>query len=113
MCQESRYYEQLRLVQPGRLSNGYGDYSDQDLRVISEIRALSGLGINPARAAPFIECLDAGHQHSDECPASLAAYRDGIAELVGQSNPLPPGASTWSKGCTRARTAPLERRAPP
>jgi peroxiredoxin len=42
---------------------------------------LSGFGINPARAAPFIECLDAGHQHSDECPASLAAYRDSIAAL--------------------------------
>src|SRR3954468_3270015 len=24
---------------------------------------------------------DAGHEHSDECPASLAAYRDSIAEL--------------------------------
>lgn len=76
-----RYYEQLGLVLPGRLPNGYRDYSDHDLRVISEIRALAGFGINPARAAPFIECLDAGHRHSDECPASLAAYRDSIAEL--------------------------------
>ncbi|MGO4385133.1 redoxin family protein [Specibacter sp. RAF43] len=76
-----RYYERLGLVQPGRLANGYRDYSGHDLRVIREIRALAGFGINPARAAPFIECLDAGHQHSDECPASLAAYRDSIAEL--------------------------------
>ncbi|ALV47100.1 peroxiredoxin [Arthrobacter alpinus] len=76
-----RYYEQLGLVKPGRLSNGYRDYSDHDLRVISEIRALSGFGINPARAAPFVECLEAGHQHSDECPASLAAFRDSITEL--------------------------------
>ena len=76
-----RYYEQLGLVLPGRLSNGYRDYSDHDLRVITEIRTLSGFGINPARAAPFIECLETGHQHSDECPASLAAYRDSIAEL--------------------------------
>ncbi|PYI64846.1 peroxiredoxin [Arthrobacter livingstonensis] len=76
-----RYYEQLGLVRPGRLPNGYRDYSDHELRVISEIRALAGFGINPARAAPFIECLEAGHRHSDECPASLAAYRDSIAEL--------------------------------
>lgn len=76
-----RYYEQLGLVQPGRLSNGYRNYSDHDLRVVSEIRALAGLGINSARAAPFIECLETGHQHSDECPASLAAYRYSIAEL--------------------------------
>lgn len=76
-----RYYEQLGLVRPGRLANGYRDYSDRDVRVISEIRALSGFGINPARAAPFVECLETGHLHSDECPASLAAYRDSIAEL--------------------------------
>lgn len=76
-----RYYEQLGLVQPVRLSNGYRDYSDHDLRVIGEIRALSALGIAPSRVAPFIECLETGHQHSDECPASLAAYRDSIAEL--------------------------------
>ncbi|MHA7306012.1 MerR family transcriptional regulator [Arthrobacter sp. TMN-49] len=76
-----RYYEQLGLVRPGRLPNGYRDYSDHDVRVVSEIRVLFGLGINPARAAPFVECLRTGHQHSDECPASLAAYRDSIAEL--------------------------------
>lgn len=76
-----RYYEQLGLVRPERLANGYRDYSGHELRVISEIRALSLLGINPARAAPFVDCLEAGHQHSDECPASLAAYRDSIAEI--------------------------------
>lgn len=76
-----RYYEQLGLVQPSRLLNGYRDYSDHDLRVISEIRVLAEVGINPSRASPFIQCLDTGHQHSDECPASLAAYRDSIAEL--------------------------------
>lgn len=76
-----RYYEQLGLIQPNRLSNGYRDYSDHDLKVVGEIRVLAGVGINPARATPFIECLDRGHEHSDECPASLAAYRDSIAEL--------------------------------
>ncbi|MFF1875548.1 peroxiredoxin, partial [Kitasatospora herbaricolor] len=34
-----------------------------------------------SKATPFIECLGTGHVHSDECPASLAAYRDGIADL--------------------------------
>ncbi|WP_104111321.1 MerR family DNA-binding transcriptional regulator [Arthrobacter sp. N199823] len=76
-----RYYEQLGLIQPNRLSNGYRDYSDHDLKVVGEIRVLAGVGINPARANPFIECLDMGHEHSDECPASLAAYRASIAEL--------------------------------
>ncbi|MGP9503234.1 MerR family transcriptional regulator [Specibacter sp. AOP5-B1-6] len=76
-----RYYEGLGLVAPQRLSNGYRDYSDHELRVVQEIRTLAEQGIAPARAAPFVECLATGHRHSDECPASLTAYRDSIAEL--------------------------------
>lgn len=76
-----RYYEELGLVAPERLSNGYRDYSDRELRIVQEIRTLAAQGIAPAKAAPFVECLATGHHHSDECPASLTAYRDGIAEL--------------------------------
>ncbi|WP_223693116.1 MerR family transcriptional regulator [Leifsonia poae] len=76
-----RYYESLGLVVPERLPNGYREYSDDHLRAVAEIRKLAASGIAPSRATPFIECLDTGHEHSDECPASLAAYRAGIAEL--------------------------------
>jgi len=76
-----RYYERLGLIAPVRSNNGYRDFDDDDLRVVAEIRELAASGIAPGKAAPFVECLDAGHEHSDECPASLAAYRDGIAEL--------------------------------
>jgi peroxiredoxin/DNA-binding transcriptional MerR regulator len=76
-----RYYERLGLVVPVRRSNGYRDYDEGHVRVVAEIRELAASGIAPGKAGPFVECLDAGHQHSDECPASLAAYRDSIAEL--------------------------------
>ncbi|MFF1876645.1 MerR family DNA-binding transcriptional regulator [Leifsonia sp. NPDC058230] len=76
-----RYYESLGLVVPDRLPNGYREYGDEHLRAVAEIRQLAGVGIAPSRATPFIECLDTGHEHSDECPGSLAAYRNGIAEL--------------------------------
>lgn len=76
-----RYYEQLGLVTPEREANGYRLYSGHDLRIVREIRELAQHGITPAKVKPFVECLDAGHHHSDECPASLAAYRDSIAEL--------------------------------
>ena len=76
-----RYYEQLGLVTPTRGPNGYREYDDHHLRVVSEIRELTATGILPGKAGPFIDCLDAGPQHSDECPASLAAYRDSIAEI--------------------------------
>ncbi|SLH37964.1 MerR family transcriptional regulator [Mycobacteroides abscessus] len=76
-----RYYEQLGLLSPLRLGNGYRDYSEEHVRVAREIRTLSAIGIPPSQAGPFIECLRDGHEHSDECPESLAAYRDIVAVL--------------------------------
>jgi peroxiredoxin/DNA-binding transcriptional MerR regulator len=76
-----RYYERLGLVVPGRCGNGYRDYDESHLRVVAEIRDLAASGIAPGRAAPFVECLRAGHEHGDDCPAALAAYRDSIAEI--------------------------------
>lgn len=76
-----RYYEQIGLVSASRLPNGYRDYDEAALRVVSEIRELSDSGIAPRRAAAFVECLHLGHEHSDDCVTSLAVYRDRIAEL--------------------------------
>ncbi|OCB22433.1 hypothetical protein A5689_17450 [Mycobacterium intracellulare subsp. yongonense] len=63
-----RYYEQLGLLSPLRLGNGYRDYTEDHVRVVREVRALSQSGIPPSLAGPFIECLRDGHEHSDECP---------------------------------------------
>lgn len=76
-----RYYERLGLLVPEREQNGYRSFSERDARVVREIRELSGLGIAPSRARPFVECLDEGHEHGDECVSSLAVYRDAIAEI--------------------------------
>jgi DNA-binding transcriptional MerR regulator len=76
-----RYYERLGLLAPRRLRNGYRDYDDRQLRAAREIRELAAVGIPPSKAAPFIACLGSGHARSDECPASVVAYADGIAEL--------------------------------
>jgi peroxiredoxin/DNA-binding transcriptional MerR regulator len=76
-----RYYESLGLITPGRAANGYREYDDFHLRAVTEIRTLAEVGIPPAKALPFIECLDAGHAHGDDCPSSMAVYRDSIAEI--------------------------------
>lgn len=77
-----RYYESLGLIAPGRLANGYRDYSKDDVRLAHEIKSLGHLGIPAERTRPFLECLTAGHQHADDCPASLAGYRHAIDELT-------------------------------
>ncbi|MHA6758818.1 redoxin family protein [Streptacidiphilus sp. PAMC 29251] len=76
-----RYYESLGLLRPERLSNGYRDYGERDVLLAREIRALSGLGLPVERTRPFLDCLAVGHQHADDCPASLAEYREAIDEL--------------------------------
>ncbi|MEV4441273.1 MerR family transcriptional regulator [Streptomyces sp. NPDC049577] len=77
-----RYYETLGLVAPGRLANGYRDYGEPDVRLIREIRDLGRLGIPAERTRPFLACLAMGKEHADDCPASLAGYRQAIDELT-------------------------------
>lgn len=83
-----RYYESLRLITPVRLANGYRDYSEQDALLVREARALSKLGIPVERTRPFLECLAGGQKHADDCPASLAAYRDAIADMTARIEAL-------------------------
>ncbi|MFF8729201.1 MerR family transcriptional regulator [Streptomyces sp. NPDC015171] len=77
-----RYYESLGLITPERLANGYRTYTEDDVRLVREIRALQRLGIPAEGTRPFLECLAAGRQYADDCPASLASYRAAIDELT-------------------------------
>jgi hypothetical protein len=45
------------------------------------IKTLRHPGIPAERTRPFLGCLTAGHQHADDCPASLAGYRQVLAWL--------------------------------
>lgn len=83
-----RYYESLGLITPRRLANGYRDYDEDDVRVVHEIRTLTSIGIAVERTRPFLECLAAGQQHADDCPASLAGYREAIDELTERIDAL-------------------------
>ena len=76
-----RYYESQGLLRPGRKANGYRTYTEHDVVVVREIRALLSLGLTAEQTYPFIECLRAGNDRADVCPASLTAYRTRIAEV--------------------------------
>nr|WP_217643624.1 MerR family transcriptional regulator [Actinopolyspora righensis] len=83
-----RYYESLGLLDPARLANGYRNYGEHDVRLVRQIRELGELGIPAGRSRPFLDCLTAGHGHADDCPASLATYRDAIDELTHRIDEL-------------------------
>ncbi|TCO51764.1 DNA-binding transcriptional MerR regulator [Kribbella antiqua] len=76
-----RYYESQGLLKPRRESNGYRAYDEDDVVVVREVKALLSLGLTAEQTYPFIECLRAGNERADVCPASLTAYRTRIAEV--------------------------------
>jgi hypothetical protein len=49
--------------------------------VVREVKALLSLGLTAEQTYPFVDCLRAGNDRADVCPASLQAYRSRIAEL--------------------------------
>jgi DNA-binding transcriptional MerR regulator len=78
-----RHYEDQGLLAARRLSNGYRDYDEADLRLVEEIRSLLAIGFALEETRPFVECLRAGHPSGDACPDSVAAYRSKIVEVDG------------------------------
>jgi len=76
-----RYYEAHGLLRPHRSSNGYRTYSEAELRVVGEIRALLAVGFDLDDIRPFVACLRAGNQSGDVCPDSVAVLRRKLAEV--------------------------------
>ena len=76
-----RYYESLGLLTARRGANGQREYDEADLRLVTEIRSLTGIGFALEDTRPFVECLRGGHPSGDACPASVAVYRRKLAEL--------------------------------
>jgi DNA-binding transcriptional MerR regulator len=76
-----RYYESLGLLTARRGANGQREYDEADLRLVTEIRSLTGIGFALEDTRPFVECLRDGHASGDSCPASVAVYRRKLAEL--------------------------------
>jgi DNA-binding transcriptional MerR regulator len=83
-----RYYESAGLLEPDRLANGYREYSERDVRLVREVSTLKSLGIRVDDTRPFLECLVAGNDRADDCPDSLATYRQTIAELDNRIDEL-------------------------
>lgn len=83
-----RRYEQLGLLSPRRMPNGYRDFDEDDVRIARELRSLREMGITAERTRPFLECLESGATESDECPSSLAEYATAIDELTARITEL-------------------------
>jgi DNA-binding transcriptional MerR regulator len=76
-----RYYESHGLLRAKRSANGYRDYDESELRVVSEIRGLLATGFVLHDIRPFVDCLRAGNPSGVVCPDSKAVLRRKIAEV--------------------------------
>lgn len=76
-----RYYESAGLLDARRLTNGYRDFVERDVELVSQIRDLVALGVRVEDARPFVDCLLAGNTSGDDCPASVDAYLEALREL--------------------------------
>ncbi|MFC4591324.1 MerR family transcriptional regulator [Sphaerisporangium corydalis] len=83
-----RYYEQQGLLPARRSSNGYRDYDEADLKLVSEIRSLLTVGFTLEDARPFVDCLRAGNEAGNACPESVEVYRRKLAEIDEQIRTL-------------------------
>jgi len=76
-----RFYESQGLLTAQRSANGYREYGEDDLRLVTEIQTLQTVGLTLDDTRPFVECLRAGHSTGDACGDSIEVYRRKLAEV--------------------------------
>ncbi|SEF17134.1 MerR family transcriptional regulator [Jiangella alba] len=78
-----RFYESQGLLMAQRAPNGYREYDEDDLRLVTEIQTLQDIGFSLDDTRPFVECLRSGHASGDSCADSIETYRRKLAEVDG------------------------------
>ena len=91
-----RYYEEIGLVQPARLANGYRAYSDDEVARLKFVRRARDLGFpiedcrsllelwdNRSRASADVKRIASGHLAAVEVKLEeLRTLRDTLSKLV-------------------------------
>ncbi|MEU6723329.1 MerR family transcriptional regulator [Nonomuraea wenchangensis] len=76
-----RYYEQHGLLQARRDPNGYRQYTEEDVKLVTEIRALLAVGFSLEDTRPFVDCLRRGHSTGGSCAESVEVYQRKLDEI--------------------------------
>jgi Cu(I)-responsive transcriptional regulator len=91
-----RYYEEIALLKPGRLANGYRDYSQNDVHRLKFLQRARGLGFSIDECRNLLSLYDDDHRASadvkamavekigeiDAKIAELQSLRDTLGRLV-------------------------------
>ncbi|NIZ02082.1 Cu(I)-responsive transcriptional regulator [Thalassospira lucentensis] len=80
-----RYYEEIGLVKPGRLANGYRDYDEDDLHKLRFLQRARGLGFSVEDCRGLLSLYEDRNRASSDvkkiAQTHLAEIERKIAEL--------------------------------
>jgi DNA-binding transcriptional MerR regulator len=84
-----RYYEEQGLLRPARQANGYREYAESDVAVVSRIRFLLAAGLPTSVIAEVLDCVhdDGGRMIPSACPGmiiQLERERARVADAIAQ-----------------------------
>ncbi|MFC6538655.1 MerR family transcriptional regulator [Nonomuraea salmonea] len=90
-----RYYEKNGLLHARRASNGYRTYTEDDVRLVSEIRALLQIGFTLEETRPFVDCCAVATAQGARAPSRSRSTSASSARSTRRSGCCSPGAPRW------------------
>ncbi len=79
-----RYYEEIGLVQPQRLENGYRDYNDDDLARLKFLGRARSLGFSIDGCRNLLSLCDDDERSSRDVKAIASAHLDNIERKISE-----------------------------
>lgn len=87
-----RYYEDIKLVKPGRAANGYRDYSDKDTNTLVFLKRARDLGFSIQECRSLLSLYQDKERASGDVKtlalAKIVQIETRIAELKGLKSTL-------------------------
>jgi DNA-binding transcriptional MerR regulator len=83
-----RYYEAQGLLEPGRGTNGYREYTEDAVLVVIQIRALLEAGLSTEDIGYLLPCATGVGPDLEPCAALVDMLRDRLREINGRIDTL-------------------------
>ncbi|WP_436770691.1 MerR family transcriptional regulator [Yinghuangia sp. YIM S09857] len=100
-----RYYEAQGLLEPARGANGYREYGEDAILVVTQIRRLLGAGLTTDQIRYLLPCASGVGPELTPCPELLDMLRarlDGIDERMDALADTRKALSTYVAATERA-----------
>ncbi len=94
-----RYYEEIGLVEPGRLSNGYRDYDLDDLARLKFLSRARSLGFTIEDCRTLLSLGDDEHRSSRDVKIIAKAHLENIEHKISELQAMKKALSKLVSSC--------------